>query len=78
MNNCGEFTNFYEKKRLRIGKRDKSAIKSLLKSKKCTKSLQDKKFALNLHPHLGIGLWCNGNTPVFGTDIQGSSPCRPT
>ena len=19
-----------------------------------------------------------GNTPVFGTDIQGSSPCRPT
>ncbi|CAL2083100.1 hypothetical protein T190115A13A_190021 [Tenacibaculum sp. 190524A02b] len=25
-----------------------------------------------------IGLWCNGNTPVFGTDIQGSSPCRPT
>lgn len=40
--------------------------------------MQDKKFDVNLHPHLGIGLWCNGNTPVFGTDIQGSSPCRPT
>ncbi len=27
---------------------------------------------------LGIGPWCNGNTPVFGTVIQGSSPCGPT
>ncbi len=27
---------------------------------------------------LVIGLWCNGNTPVFGTVIQGSSPCGPT
>lgn len=25
-----------------------------------------------------IGPWCNGNTPVFGTVIQGSSPCGPT
>ena len=24
------------------------------------------------------GEWCNGNTPVFGTVIQGSSPCGPT
>lgn len=23
------------------------------------------------------GSWCNGNTPVFGTVIQGSSPCEP-
>lgn len=59
MNNCGEFTNFYEKKRLRSGKQDMSAIKSLLKSKKSIKYLQNKKFDLNLHPHLGIGLWCN-------------------
>gem|GEM_PF-1501912 len=22
--------------------------------------------------------WCNGNTPVFGTGIQGSSPCGST
>lgn len=29
-------------------------------------------------PAISNGLWCNGNTPVFGTDIQGSSPCRPT
>ena len=21
-------------------------------------------------------LWCNGNTLVFGTKVQGSSPCR--
>ncbi len=27
---------------------------------------------------IGIGPWCNGNTPVFGTVIQGSSPCGPT
>lgn len=27
---------------------------------------------------MGIGPWCNGNTPVFGTVIQGSSPCGPT
>ncbi len=25
-----------------------------------------------------IAPWCNGNTPVFGTDIQGSSPCGAT
>ncbi len=38
------------------------------------------KFVLNL-PSLnsnGIGLWCNGNTTVFGAVFQGSSPCRPT
>ena len=23
-----------------------------------------------------IVLWCNGNTLVFGTKVQGSSPCR--
>ena len=37
-------------------------------------------FVLNL-PSLngnGIGLWCNGNTTVFGAVFQGSSPCRPT
>lgn len=27
---------------------------------------------------MAIGPWCNGNTPVFGTVIQGSSPCGPT
>ena len=21
-------------------------------------------------------LWCNGNTSVFGTGVQGSNPCR--
>lgn len=26
----------------------------------------------------GTGLWCNGNTTVFGAVFQGSSPCRPT
>ena len=25
-----------------------------------------------------IGPWCNGNTAVFGTVVQGSSPCGPT
>ncbi len=38
------------------------------------------KFVLNL-PSLysnRIGLWCNGNTTVFGAVFQGSSPCRPT
>ena len=28
--------------------------------------------------HLGIGLWCNGNTTDSGPVIQGSSPCSPT
>jgi hypothetical protein len=38
------------------------------------------KFVLNLHSlnSNGIGLWCNGNTTVFGAVVQGSSPCRPT
>ena len=36
-------------------------------------------FVLNLHPHSNaIGLWCNGNTTVFGAVIQGSNPCGPT
>ena len=38
------------------------------------------KFVLNL-PSLysnGIGLWCNGNTTVFGAVFLGSSPSRPT
>jgi hypothetical protein len=43
-------------------------------------------FVLNLHSlsktivakQNGIGLWCNGNTTVFGAVFQGSSPCRPT
>lgn len=26
----------------------------------------------------GIGLWCNGNTTVFGAVFLGSSPSRPT
>ena len=26
----------------------------------------------------GNGSWCNGNTTVFGSVIQGSSPCEPT
>jgi uncharacterized protein YkwD len=25
-----------------------------------------------------IGVWCNGNTTVFGAVVQGSSPCTPT
>ena len=48
---------------------DKKGIKCLLKIKN----------VLNLHPHSSaIGLWCNGNTTVFGAVFQGSSPCRPT
>jgi hypothetical protein len=32
-----------------------------------------------LHPQSStIGLWCNGNTTVFGAVVQGSSPCGPT
>ena len=34
------------------------------------------KVLLNLRPQLAHGVI--GNTPVFGTDIQGSSPCGPT
>ncbi len=38
------------------------------------------KFVLNLHSlnSNGIGLWCNGNTTVFGAVFLGSSPSRPT
>ena len=32
-------------------------------------------FALAISNH---GPWCNGNTAVFGTVVQGSSPCGPT
>ena len=35
-------------------------------------------FALAIEKVVSIGPWCNGNTPVFGTVIQGSSPCGPT
>ncbi len=44
------------------------------------KNLRDINFVLNLHSLYsnGIGLWCNGNTTVFGAVFQGSSPCRPT
>jgi hypothetical protein len=44
------------------------------------KNLRKLKIVLNLHSlnGNGIGLWCNGNTTVFGAVFQGSSPCRPT
>ena len=37
-------------------------------------------FVLNLHSlnRKIIGLWCNGNTTVFGAVFLGSSPSRPT
>ena len=44
-----------------------------------SKSLRKLKKALNLHSlNRTDGLWCNGNTTVFGAVFQGSSPCRPT
>ena len=44
------------------------------------KKLYKLKFVLNLHSLNGsvIGLWCNGNTTVFGAVFLGSSPSRPT
>ena len=46
---------------------------------KLEKNLHNMFFVLNLHPHSNaIGLWCNGNTTVFGAVIQGSNPCGPT
>ena len=47
------------------------------------KSLHNLEFVLNLHSlsrnvSKKAGLWCNGNTTVFGAVFQGSSPCRPT
>ena len=37
------------------------------------------KFVLNLHSlKRTAGLWCNGNTTVFGAVFLGSSPSRPT
>ncbi len=44
--------------------------------KKIKKCLLNYKNAVNLHPQLSHGVI--GNTPVFGTDIQGSSPCGTT
>ena len=32
----------------------------------------------NFAPHLGIGLWCNGNTADSGPAFPGSSPGSPT
>ena len=52
--------------------------KTLLKSKNSTNYLQYRKFDLNLLPQMRIGPWCNGNTPVFGAVILGSSPSGPT
>jgi hypothetical protein len=44
-----------------------------------SKNLYKQKNVLNLHSlNSLIGLWCNGNTTVFGAVFQGSSPCRPT
>ena len=41
--------------------------------------MQTKLFSFNVNEFLRIiGLWCNGNTTVFGAVFQGSSPCRPT
>ena len=51
-------------------------VKNRLKIKKLKKCLLDYKNAVNLHPQLSHGVI--GNTPVFGTDIQGSSPCGTT
>ena len=46
---------------------------------KMKKNLHNMFFVLNLHPQSNaIGLWCNGNTTVFGAVIQGSNPCGPT
>lgn len=28
--------------------------------------------------YLNLGAWCNGNTPLFGGGIIGSSPITPT
>ena len=55
-------------------------IESNYFDKKGLKNLCSLKFVLNLHSlnGSGIGLWCNGNTTVFGAVFQGSSPCRPT
>ena len=43
------------------------------------KSLCKLKKGLNLHSlNSTAGLWCNGNTTVFGAVFLGSSPSRPT
>jgi hypothetical protein len=45
----------------------------LAENKICTK------FALAISNYCNsIGLWCNGNTTVFGAVFLGSSPSRPT
>lgn len=33
---------------------------------------------LTFASQFGIDLWCNGNTPVFGSGFLGSSPGRST
>ncbi len=38
----------------------------------------DIKTTLIFAPELQNGLWCNGNTTVFGAVFLGSSPSRPT
>jgi hypothetical protein len=38
----------------------------------------DIKTTLIFAPELRNGLWCNGNTTVFGAVFLGSSPSRPT
>ena len=43
------------------------------------KSLHKLNKDLNLHSlYSTAGLWCNGNTTVFGAVFLGSSPSRPT
>jgi hypothetical protein len=59
------------------------AILKEKKSKKSkifySKSLHKLNKALNLHSlNRTAGLWCNGNTTVFGAVFLGSSPSRPT
>ena len=47
--------------------------------KKSLKNLHKLNKGLILHPLNSIaGLWCNGNTTVFGAVFLGSSPSRPT
>lgn len=62
------------KKRYKLSEKRKSFLI------KRNKYLWKLKIVLNLHSlnSNGIGLWCNGNTTVFGAVFLGSSPSRPT
>ena len=62
------------KKRYKLSEKRKSFLI------KRNKNLWKLKIVLNLHSlnSNGIGLWCNGNTTVFGAVFLGSSPSRPT